>query len=276
MAIEARAKGTGVASVELLPGVRLVRAFNCVGYSSMRSEAHRAGERLAIPLAADDQAALKVAIGPGAGRGLRARGGGRPRAREGIRRRHAHLRQGGHARRSCARSSGSPLASLSEPERERETSRGDGGIAASAIERSSRPSERSAANSQPPSRVRAAEDDDVDHVLRLVLLLAREHREERLRARDSRSRNSRCAAAPGTRSPPRAPAPRRAPRSPPRTPAAASASAAPTPKRAISLPVAKNCTASVSRPTARSMAAKMRVRTAGSSEAAATMFACWK
>jgi 8-hydroxy-5-deazaflavin:NADPH oxidoreductase len=62
MAVEARAKGTGVASVELLPGVRLVRAFNCVGYNSMRSEAHRAGERLAIPLAADDDAALKIAI----------------------------------------------------------------------------------------------------------------------------------------------------------------------------------------------------------------------
>ena len=62
MAIAARAKGTGVASLELLPGVRLVRAFNCVGYTSMRSEAHRAGERLAIPLAADDDAALKVAI----------------------------------------------------------------------------------------------------------------------------------------------------------------------------------------------------------------------
>ena len=62
MAVEARAKGTGVASVEFLPGVRLVRAFNCVGYNSMRSEAHRAGERLAIPLAADDEAALKIAI----------------------------------------------------------------------------------------------------------------------------------------------------------------------------------------------------------------------
>jgi predicted dinucleotide-binding enzyme len=62
MAVAARAKGTGVASVEFLPGVRLVRAFNCVGYNSMRSEAHRAGERLAIPLAADDDAALKIAI----------------------------------------------------------------------------------------------------------------------------------------------------------------------------------------------------------------------
>ena len=63
MAAEMRAKGTGVASAELLPGARLVRAFNCVGWNSMRTEAHRAGEKLAIPLAADDQGALKVAIG---------------------------------------------------------------------------------------------------------------------------------------------------------------------------------------------------------------------
>lgn len=63
MAKAARAKGTGIASAELLPGVRLVRAFNCVGWNAMRTEAHRAGAKLAIPLAADDQAALKVAIG---------------------------------------------------------------------------------------------------------------------------------------------------------------------------------------------------------------------
>lgn len=63
MAVEARNKGTGVASAEFLPGVRLVRAFNCVGWNSMRTEAHRAGEKLAIPLAADDPGALKVAIG---------------------------------------------------------------------------------------------------------------------------------------------------------------------------------------------------------------------
>jgi predicted dinucleotide-binding enzyme len=62
MAIEARAKGTGVASPQFLPGARLVRAFNCVGYTSMKSEAHRAGERLGIPLAADDAAALQVAV----------------------------------------------------------------------------------------------------------------------------------------------------------------------------------------------------------------------
>jgi predicted dinucleotide-binding enzyme len=63
MAAAALAKGTGVASAELLPGARLVRAFNCVGWNSMRTEAHRAGDKLAIPLAADDQGALKLAIG---------------------------------------------------------------------------------------------------------------------------------------------------------------------------------------------------------------------
>ena len=61
MAIPARAKGAGVASAEFLPGVRLVRAFNSIPYYDLRSEAHRDGERVAVPLASDDKAALKVA-----------------------------------------------------------------------------------------------------------------------------------------------------------------------------------------------------------------------
>jgi 8-hydroxy-5-deazaflavin:NADPH oxidoreductase len=61
MALEARRKGTGVASAEFLPGVRLVRAFNAINYKSLQSEAHRAGEPVAIPLAGDDAAALAVA-----------------------------------------------------------------------------------------------------------------------------------------------------------------------------------------------------------------------
>lgn len=61
MAIEARAKGTGIASRELLPGARLVRAFNSVGYGRLQAEAHRAGERIAIPLAGDDAEALRAA-----------------------------------------------------------------------------------------------------------------------------------------------------------------------------------------------------------------------
>lgn len=61
MAVAARAKGTGVASVEYLPGVRLVRAFTSVPASALRTESHRAGERMAIALAADDEAALQIA-----------------------------------------------------------------------------------------------------------------------------------------------------------------------------------------------------------------------
>jgi len=61
MAVEARRKGTGVASAEYLPGVRLVRAFNAINYRDLKNEAHRSGEPIAIPLAGDDPQALEVA-----------------------------------------------------------------------------------------------------------------------------------------------------------------------------------------------------------------------
>ncbi len=61
MAMEARRKGTGVSSAEFLPGVRLVRAFNAINSGDLASEAHRSGERIAIPLAGDDGQALEVA-----------------------------------------------------------------------------------------------------------------------------------------------------------------------------------------------------------------------
>ena len=61
MATEARRKGTGVSSAEFLPGVRLVRAFNAINSGDLASEAHRSGERVAIPLAGDDGQALEVA-----------------------------------------------------------------------------------------------------------------------------------------------------------------------------------------------------------------------
>jgi predicted dinucleotide-binding enzyme len=61
MAEEARRKGTGVASAEFLPGVRLVRAFNAISYRNLRSDAHRSGELVGIPIAGDDQEALAVA-----------------------------------------------------------------------------------------------------------------------------------------------------------------------------------------------------------------------
>ncbi|MBI2312881.1 MAG: NADPH-dependent F420 reductase [Betaproteobacteria bacterium] len=61
MANEARSKGTGVASAEFLPGVRLVRAFNTIPHYALKSEAHRKGERVAVPLAGDDAEALRIA-----------------------------------------------------------------------------------------------------------------------------------------------------------------------------------------------------------------------
>ena len=61
MAHEARRKGTGVASAEFLPGVRLVRAFNAINWNNLRDDAYREGERYAIPLAGDDPQALAVA-----------------------------------------------------------------------------------------------------------------------------------------------------------------------------------------------------------------------
>jgi len=56
----ARQKGVGLASAELLPGARLVRAFNAIGASRM-GEAHQEPGRVGMPLAGDDSDAIKVA-----------------------------------------------------------------------------------------------------------------------------------------------------------------------------------------------------------------------
>ena len=61
MAEAARAKGTGLASAGYLSGVRLVRAFTSIPHTAVLGEAHRRGERIGVPLAADDPAALKLA-----------------------------------------------------------------------------------------------------------------------------------------------------------------------------------------------------------------------
>ncbi len=61
MAVAAAEKGSGIASAELMPGARLVRAFNHVGAAKLRSENHRPDPKIAIALAADDQQALAVA-----------------------------------------------------------------------------------------------------------------------------------------------------------------------------------------------------------------------
>jgi predicted dinucleotide-binding enzyme len=57
----AREKGAGLASAELLPGARIVRAFNAINYARLPEAAQRQGERTAIPMAGDDASAVAVA-----------------------------------------------------------------------------------------------------------------------------------------------------------------------------------------------------------------------
>lgn len=56
----AREKGAGLASAELLPGARLVRAFNAIGAERMGS-AHRDPGRVGMPIAGDDAGAVETA-----------------------------------------------------------------------------------------------------------------------------------------------------------------------------------------------------------------------
>ena len=56
----AREKGAGLASAELLPGARIVRAFNAIGYARMAA-AHSQAERIGMPMASDDAKAVAVA-----------------------------------------------------------------------------------------------------------------------------------------------------------------------------------------------------------------------
>ncbi|MGA8203999.1 MAG: NADPH-dependent F420 reductase [Woeseiaceae bacterium] len=56
----AREKGAGLASAELLPGARLVRAFNAIGAASMGA-AYKEPGRVGMPIAGDDAEALDVA-----------------------------------------------------------------------------------------------------------------------------------------------------------------------------------------------------------------------
>ncbi len=57
----AREKGAGLASAELLPGARLVRAFNAIGYSRLPEIGQRQGARTGMPMAGDDPGAIALA-----------------------------------------------------------------------------------------------------------------------------------------------------------------------------------------------------------------------
>ena len=58
---EARELGIGLTSAKYLPKARIVRAFNTLNYRVLASNAHRRGERMAIPIAGDDKEVLGVA-----------------------------------------------------------------------------------------------------------------------------------------------------------------------------------------------------------------------
>lgn len=60
-AAKAHPHGTAAWAAAMFPGSRWVKAFNTVYFKVLEREAHREGERVGIPLASDDRAALDVA-----------------------------------------------------------------------------------------------------------------------------------------------------------------------------------------------------------------------
>jgi predicted dinucleotide-binding enzyme len=62
LAEEARKEpgGMGTVVARLLPGARVVRAFNSVYYEDLKRTTNKRGEKIGIPIAADDQEGLDV------------------------------------------------------------------------------------------------------------------------------------------------------------------------------------------------------------------------
>jgi 8-hydroxy-5-deazaflavin:NADPH oxidoreductase len=60
VAIEAREKGAGLMSAQLLPGARVVRAFNAISAGRM-GDAHEEPGKVGMPFATDDTKAIEVA-----------------------------------------------------------------------------------------------------------------------------------------------------------------------------------------------------------------------
>ena len=59
----ARENGVALTSAKLLAGARIVRAFNILSFRKVASNANRPDGRIAMPIASDDQEALKLALG---------------------------------------------------------------------------------------------------------------------------------------------------------------------------------------------------------------------
>ena len=60
MAEAARQKGSGVATAEYIPGARVVRAFGTINFKVALDNAHRPGDKIAIPIAGDDAEAVRI------------------------------------------------------------------------------------------------------------------------------------------------------------------------------------------------------------------------
>lgn len=63
IANEVEQNGIGVTTQKYFPGVRVVRAFNTMGYMIFAREANRPDPRLAVPIAGDDADAVTIAAG---------------------------------------------------------------------------------------------------------------------------------------------------------------------------------------------------------------------
>jgi hypothetical protein len=63
VADEVEQNGVGVTSQKYLPGTRLVRAFNTMSYMYFAEQANRPDPKLAVPIAGDDDEAVRVAAG---------------------------------------------------------------------------------------------------------------------------------------------------------------------------------------------------------------------
>jgi 8-hydroxy-5-deazaflavin:NADPH oxidoreductase len=53
--------GAGLATAKLIPGARLVRAFNAIGSGRLAEGSERKGDPVGVPIAGDDQAAVELA-----------------------------------------------------------------------------------------------------------------------------------------------------------------------------------------------------------------------
>lgn len=58
---KARAEGPGQFLAGLMPGAKIVRAFNAIGAGALATAANRAPDRTGVPLAGDDRGALQLA-----------------------------------------------------------------------------------------------------------------------------------------------------------------------------------------------------------------------